>query len=118
MRIDLKYPTLEATKSVLTKVGINPDTRIGQFDQDYQYTSCKLQELEKYFSLYQLSDTTDQEKRVLGCYFLECLNEHVGASEKAHFLQNRIFQLLHQDIYIHKTELEYWGNTEDPDEET
>ncbi len=117
MREDLRYPSRDAVASILIKIGIDPSSRYDEHDQDYEYTTCKLDELEEYVSLYAKSDTTIFEKRVLGCYFLECLNEHIQMYEKEHHAQKRVFNLLHSDIEIHETELAYWADTSDPNEE-
>ena len=112
MRDDLKYPSTEAVISVLTKLGINPESR--HMDcQDIEYTSCKLDELEAYIELYEKNDTSIYEKRVLGCYFLQCLHEYIGIYNQEHSLQNKAFGLLFSDIdiHIHKTELEYFSDT-------
>ncbi len=117
MREDLKYPSSDAINSVLIKIGIDPSTRFDKYDQDIEYTSCKLEELDKYFNLYTKDDTTFYEKRVLGCYFLECLNEYFENENKCHFLQNKIFEILYSDIEIHESELEYWIDVSDPKED-
>ena len=109
MNINLKYPSIEAVKSDLLKLNIDPASR--DLDcQDYEYTTCKLDEIDKYINLYK--NTTVYEKRLLGCYFLECLNEYVSSNGKEHSLQVEAFKLLHADIDIHETEIEYWSNTE------
>lgn len=114
---DLKYPTLAAIDSVLAKIGVDPAKRYGEFDQDHEYTTCRLEELHRYVDVYKSKGATNPEKRVLGCYFFECLNEYVQKERESHPLQEEIFSLLHEDEWIHKTELEYWSNTseQDPD---
>ena len=114
MKEDLKYPQNEAIHSVLRKIGVDPEHRCPYLCQDEEYTSCRVEELEKYFELYEQSDTSVYEKRVLGCYFMECLNELTEDSGLNHPLKNRIFKLMHRDLEIHESELEYWSNTEDP----
>jgi len=110
MREDLKYPSIDAVKSVLIKSGVDLSTR--DLDcQDYEYTTCKLEELEKYIDLYKQDETSIFEKRVLGCYFLECLNEHVQINNKEQPLQNIAFKFLYSDIDIHESELAYWTET-------
>lgn len=116
MKNNLKYPSIEAVKSVLTKLNIDPTTRDLNC-QDFEYTTCKLEEIDKYISLYKNDDTTVYEKRLLGCYFLECLNEYVSLQNNKHSLQNIAFEMLHSNIEIHGTELEYWSNTENKSEE-
>ncbi len=117
MREDLKYSSIDAVESVLAKIGIDPETRVIDGDQDYEYTTCKIEELPQYIELYEKDDTSIYEKRVLGCYFLECLNDYVQDEDAAHKLQDGAFRLLHRDTHIHESELEYWTETSDPDEE-
>ena len=111
MQEELKYPSKEAVKAVLSKIGVNPETR--DLDcQDYEYTTCLLEELPNYIDLYQGIDTSVLEKRVLGCYFLECLNEFIAIYDKVHPQQNLALELLYSDFEIHKSELAYFGKTE------
>ena len=111
MQEDLKYPNIEAVKTVLSKIGVNPETR--DLDcQDYEYTTCLLEELPNYIDLYQDIDTSVLEKRVLGCYFLECLNQFIAINDKVHPQQDLALELLYSDIEIHKNELAYFGKTE------
>ena len=104
---NLKYPSIKAARSVLRKVGVDDTSRIDAFDQDFEYTSCLLEELEDYIDLYDKPDTSLEEKRVLGCYFLECLNDYVSLHGKAHALQDRAFALLFNERSIHLEEIEY-----------
>lgn len=112
-----RFPKQSAAKSVLGKIGIDPKTRMDGLDQDFEYTSCSLSELDKYVELYEASDTTDDEKRVLGCYIFECLNEYVSVNELEHPLQKKAFEMLVSEPEIHQSELEYWSNTSDPNQE-
>ncbi|MCK5855190.1 MAG: hypothetical protein KAG56_08205, partial [Sulfurovaceae bacterium] len=116
VRDDLKYSSTKAIKSILIKLGIDPDTR-DLLGQDEEYTSCKLEELEDYVDLYIKNDTSIFEKRVLGCYFLDCLNEYIVINNQEHSIQNKAFTLLFSDIYIHKEELDYWSDTSDRENE-
>ena len=113
---DLKYPSRKAVQAILEKLGIDPKTR-DMHCQDIEYTSCKLEELEVYVSLYTQSDTSIYEKRVLGCYFLECLNEHIVSYDKEHPIQDKALKLLFTDINIHKTEIDYWSDTSEQENE-
>lgn len=117
MREKLKYPSKEAVQSVLTKIGVDPSSRIDSSDQDIEYTTCKTHELERYIVLYTQEDTTIYEKRVLGCYFLECLNEYIQEHGKPHPQQDQAISLLLSDLQIHETEISYWSDTSDLDEE-
>ena len=109
----LKYPTKDAAISVLRKLGVDPASRFDQYDQDFEYTACRVEELEAYFKLYQDEDTTQAEKRLLGCFLIEGLNDYVSENDKPHPLQNDVFERLHQDKSIHYHEFEYrfecWG---------
>jgi len=87
---ELMYPCLEAVKSVLEKIGVDPNSRdLGC--QDFEYTTCDMSELEKYIELYQKESTSQFEKRVLGCYLIEGLNDYVSLYEKAHPLLDDAF---------------------------
>lgn len=112
-----EFPRLEAIDSVLIKIGVDPKTRYDSVTQDHEYTTCRLEELKDYLELYEKPETTGHEKRVLGCYFLECLNEYVMSSGDGHPWQARVFRLMHQDIHIHASELAYWSNTSEPNPE-
>ncbi len=112
-----EYPELQAANSVLRKIGIDPSSRIDQSDQDFEYTACDLSELEAYAELYLKSDTSAQEKRVLGCFLLQTLDDHLASTKTIHPKQESIFELLFADIHIHETELEYWSKCGDSPEE-
>ena len=116
MREDLLYPRSDAVKSILTKLGVDLKSR-DLSCQDIEYTSCKLEELEDYIDLYTKQSTSVYEKRVLGCYFLECLNEHISINNQEHPIQNKAFSLLFADINIHEAELDYWSNTSESENE-
>jgi len=107
MNDELKYPSSEAAASVLKKIGVNPETR--DLDcQDVEYTSCSLEELPRYYSLYFEESTTDKEKRVLGCFILQCLNDHLVENDTPHPLQKKSVLALYHDKRIHSSELDYW----------
>ncbi len=111
------YPTIDAASSVLRKLQIAPNTRFDEHDQDFEYTSCRVEEIDLYFDLYLKPDTTLEEKHLLGCYMIETLNDYVSIKNKQHPLQDQIFNLLHRDIYLHVNELEYRLDSEDSNEE-
>lgn len=113
---DIKYASIEAVVSILKKVGVEPASRDLNC-QDYEYTTCRMEELEQYFQIYNRHDTTTREKRVLGCYFMQGLNDFVSMYQTKHPLQDQIFAILHRDIEIHQVELEYRVETEDLEEE-
>ena len=117
MREDLTYPRADAIRSVLQKIGVQPSTRFDCLSQDAEYTTCMLDELEQYIELYEKSDTTIYEKRVLGCYFLESLNEYFQLNGSPHPKQEHAFRLLHYDKEVYGAELEYWTDTSDPIED-
>ncbi len=104
---DLKYPNIQAGRSILRKLGIDESSRIDVGDQDFEYTSCRIEELESYIHIYKDKQTTDAEKVVLGCYFLECLNDYIAEHNIAHNLQSRAFEILFEDNALHAEELNY-----------
>ncbi|MDC0435211.1 hypothetical protein OAM69_06195 [bacterium] len=112
----LKYPDPDAALSVLEKIGVDPKSR--DLDcQDFEYTTCEVAELDKYVELYERSDTSIYEKRVLGCYIMETLNDFVSAEQRPHHLQDKAFEYLYSDYQIHQPEIEkrtdIEGRTED-----
>lgn len=111
---DLVYPRTEAVASVLRKIGVDPDTRIGWGDE--AYTACGMGEVERYLDLYFLPDTDKYEKRVLGCFLLQSLDDYRCSMDRPHTLQNLIFALLCMDETIHASEITYWSDLSDPDE--
>ncbi len=116
MKDELKYPDIEAVKSVLMKIGIDPVLRLSGLDQDFEYTSCKVEEIEKYIELYGSLDISDKEKRVLGCFLLQSLNDYIGRYGEAHHKQEAAIKYLFKDIEIHRSEVEYWRDEVDVDQ--
>ncbi len=103
----LTYPTIDVVRSILRKLKIDGASRIDSFDQDIEYTSCRVEELESYIDLYVSQDLPNEEKRILGCYFLECLNDYVSEHNVAHPMQNKAFEVLFKDEALHSEELSY-----------
>lgn len=108
---------MQAAKSVLVKLGVHPSSRIDANEQDFQYTACRVGELEQYIALYRESNTSDQEKRVLGCFLLESLNEYLQSHDRPHPLQGEAIGLLHTELEIHEPELKYWSVCTSPNPE-
>ena len=108
---------MQAGRSILKKLGIDEASRIDDGDQDFEYTSCRIEELESYISIYGDKETTDAEKVVLGCFFLECLNDHIAEHNVAHRLQKKAFEILFKDKHLHAEELSYRLENDDGIEE-
>jgi hypothetical protein len=106
----------DAIRRVLTKVSVDPATRIDAHDQDPEYTSCRREELPAYFRLYQEGSTDPDERAVLCCFMLECLNDFCGEGT-AHHLQESIFDALLEAGDAHAEEIAYWSESDDPDRE-
>jgi len=117
MTDEFEFPSMDAAKSVLKKLGIEPESRFNEFDQDFEYTSCKIEELERYFVLYNQDDTTLLERRVLGCFLMEGLNDFVSINEMKHSIQDEVFEVLHRDVNIHRFELDYRTDTDGQNED-
>lgn len=115
--IDLKFPQLNAAKSVLTKIGVGWESRIDEFDQDFEYSSCRSEELESYIDLYCQQETSIEEKRILGCYMMECLNDHLTKIGTHHEIQGKAFKMLFNDEEVHRQEIQYRLELEDGIEE-
>ena len=112
MNDEFKYPCRDAARNILRKLGVEPESRFGKGDQDFEYTACEMEELGQYVSLYNRNDTALLEKRVLGCFFMEGLNDYVSTNDSKHPLQDEILTILHRDIKIHHYELDYRTDTE------
>lgn len=117
MKEDLKYPEIEAAKSVLMKIGIDPVSRISGIDQDFEYTSCEVAEIDKYLELYCSHNVSDKEKRVLGCFLLQSLNDYIGKYGETHPKQEAAIDNLFKDIEINGSEIEYWRDEVDVDQD-
>lgn len=102
----MNYPRIDAARSVLIKIGVDPATRDFKC-QDYEYTTCNISELDSYIDLYPKESTTEYEKRVLGCYIIEALNDYVSLEKSTHPLLDHAFRYLHDDYYIHQSENKY-----------
>jgi hypothetical protein len=105
-----------AISSVLTRLGIDPRERIAEHDQDPEYTSCRAAEVDDYYNLFQSNDLDGNERQVLCCFLLEGLNEliQIGSS---HPLRPVILRALFDTREVHASELAYWMDTSDPDEQ-
>jgi len=106
----------DAIVSVLLKIGANPGERLDPFDQDPEYTACRVEELPAYFDLYVHGVTDSSERAVLCCFLMEGLND-LCAQGIIHPLQPAIFDALLDAGEIHASELAYWTNTSDADSE-
>lgn len=101
---------------VLAKLGIDPSERMIEGDQDPEYTSCRAEEIPRYFELYTSGTLAPEEREVLCCFLLQGLNDSIQSGE-AHPLQTVIFDALFDAEGLHREELAYWMNTSDPDSE-
>ena len=101
---------------VLLKIGANPGERLDSFDQDPEYTACRVEELPAYFDLYVHGVTDPSERAVLCCFLMQGLND-LCAQGIIHPLQPAIFDALLDAGEIHASELAYWTDTSDPDSE-
>jgi hypothetical protein len=106
----------DAIRRVLARVGIDPATRIDAYDQDPEYTSCRREELAAYFRLYQDGSIDPDERAVLCCFMLECLNDFCGEGA-VHPLQEAVFDALLDAGDAHAAEIAYWSESDDPDPE-
>jgi hypothetical protein len=99
---------------VLRKLGIEPQERLSELDQDPEYTACRAEETSEYFALYQRVDVTPAERAVLCCFLLVGLNDYC-ARGSPHPLQAAVFGGLFAAGNHHAAELAYWTDTSDPD---
>jgi len=76
-----------------------------------------MEELDKYLDLYDAPGISDPERRVLGCYLMEGLNNFVYTNDRKHPLHDRIMEIFKRDYKIHNFEVQYRLETEDDDPE-
>lgn len=105
----------EAIASVLRRLDVDPVERFNEHDQDPEYTSCRPEEVTRYFDLYSTASLPSSERAVLCCFMLESLNELVQDG-RPHVQQDLMVDVLMASSE-HAEELAYWMNTSDPDEE-
>lgn len=105
----------DAIRSVLVKLGVEPDTRVDRYDQDPEYTACRPEEIDEYVRVLRSRDVTVPEMSVLCCFLLECLNDRIQDGSP-HPHQAEIFDLLLASD-VHKHEFAYWMDTSDADAE-
>lgn len=105
-----------AVRRVLLRLNIPPEERFGPLDQDAQYTACRAEELELYIDLYASQDLGDDERDVLCCFILESINELIQLG-RPHSRQSEALALLFANQQLHQSELEYWMDISDPNED-
>ena len=101
--------------SILNKIGIDKST-LDLDCQDWEYTLADPRYLKDYIELYKSDKTTELEKRVLGCFIIQSIDD---------LLPNQIhdkeviqkLKLLENDHEIHKDEFLYWSSVDDKNEE-
>lgn len=110
---EFKYPDILAAVSIFEKLDIDTE-KLNLDCQDWEYTLADKKYLEQYISLYTLGTTTKLEKRVLGSFIIQSLEDLLA--EKQGFPQDYVLKQLDMlaiDIDIHKYEFEYWSLLDD-----
>lgn len=110
-----EFPDEAACRSVLSKLGIDQN-QIHQFGQDYEYILADEKRLSDYISLYGANDTSDLEKRILGCFIIQSIEEKLPDKIASEEVRSHLC-LLAKDRCIHQSELEYWSVNEESNEE-
>ncbi|MEE9336799.1 MAG: hypothetical protein V3U87_01855, partial [Methylococcaceae bacterium] len=108
---EFKYPDIESCISILDKLGIDKD-KLDLECQDWEYTLADERYLKSYIKLYSNDKTTKLEKRVLGCFIIQCLQDILVEGAKENYVI-KILTMLSKDMEIHKYEFEYWSLLED-----
>ena len=108
-----KYPDINSAKSIIDKLDV--DTRHFDLDcQDWEYTLANKDHINQYINLYGLKTTTKLEKRVLGCFIIQSLEDLLAENPKTpHDFILKQLKMLAVDMDIHKYEFEYWSLLED-----
>lgn len=118
MTNELEFPVMKAGSSVLTKLGINSDIRVDPREQDLEYTSCSMDELDEYLVLYNTPAISDPEKRVLGCYLMEGQTTTFLSKSANTPCTILIMDIFHRDYRIHHYEIQYRLKKSGDDPET
>ncbi len=111
---DYTYPDENACLSIQVKLGIEKESVY--LDQDWEYILADECRLHDYVEMYNRKDTTNLEKRVLGCFIIQSLTELLPDKIPEGEARKHI-AMLAQDSDIHESELKYWSNEEEGDEE-
>ena len=104
---EFEYPGFKSCISILEKLGIDKDT-LDLDCQDWEYTLADERFLSEYIKLYNVDSTTGLEKRVLGSFIIQSLENLLAKGIKESFVVE-ILTMLSKDQDIHQYEFEYWS---------
>ncbi|WP_417374579.1 hypothetical protein [Gimesia maris] len=105
MTNQFEYPSEAACRSVLIKLGMHA-SQLDCYPQDWEYLMADETRLSDYIDLYQQSETTDQEKRVLGCFVIQSLENLLPTMISEQQIRTCL-AMLWDDRVIHAHEFEY-----------
>jgi hypothetical protein len=106
-----KYPTTDGAREVATALGISVDAILDQ-GQDWEYIFPTLSDLPLYEEIYAAKGTSDSAKRVLGCFILQCLEDHIEGGGSESIARSSLSRLA-RDFHIHREEFRYWSLVDD-----
>ncbi|WP_298864957.1 hypothetical protein [uncultured Gimesia sp.] len=110
-----EFPDAATGRSLLQKLG-KEEVQFELFGQDWEYILADEVLLPEYIRLYESNETTDQEKRVLGCFIIQSIENKLPDKISAEKARSHL-RLLCKDRHIHQSEIEYWSVVEENDEE-
>ena len=105
-----RYPTIEGAREIAAILGVPPDEMMRC--QDWEYTFPSLAHLPEYERIYELPETSELAKRVLGCFIFECAEMLLGAGGSELQVRNSLSRLV-ADYSIHRHGVEYWAQIHD-----
>jgi len=106
---------MDSCLSILDKLEIDK-SKLYLGCQDWEYTLADDKYLKEYIELYRAEETTDLEKRVLGCFIIQSITDLLPTNITKQEVRKSL-AMLARDFEIHKEELEYWSNFEEDNEE-
>ena len=109
------FPDESACQSILAKLG-RDEKQIALFGQDWEYLLADEVLLPEYTRLYESNETTDLEKRVLGCFIIQSIENRLPNAISAEETRSHL-RLLWKDRQIHQSEFVYWSVNEEEKEE-
>ncbi|QDT89012.1 hypothetical protein [Gimesia algae] len=113
MKSQFEFPSEGACLLVLKKLDMD-ESQLDMIPQDWEYLLADETRLSDYIDLYQQPQTTDQEKRVLGCFVIQSL-ENLLPEMISEQRVRTCLAMLWDDRVIHAHEFEYWSMRDETD---
>ena len=110
-----KYPDHDACLSILDKLEVDKSSLLLDC-QDWEYTLANENYLPEYVKLYESDTTSALEKRVLGCFIIQSIENLLPKNVHDNEIHSYL-SMLNKDNSIHKDEFIYWSLLEEQNPE-